>query len=67
VTRRENIEATVSDLVVRFLYYYRKDDESLPVGAIDDAIRKGEISADEIVQRFASELRRGIPFLRVLR
>jgi hypothetical protein len=58
--RREIIEATVADVVKDFLYYERKDDEELPRGAIEQAIHDGEITIQEIIDRFGSELRTGI-------
>lgn len=59
-TRREHIEANVDDLITDFLYYDRKEDETLPVGAIEEAVKAGEITAEEIVARFASRLRAGL-------
>ena len=56
MSRRENIEAAVKDLVADFLYYDRKEDEDLPRGAIQEAIDAGEISEAEIAALFASEL-----------
>lgn len=41
-----------SYLVVDFLYYDRKEDEDLPRGAIEDAIKSGEITAEEIGDEF---------------
>lgn len=57
MTRRELIEDTVADLVIDFLYYDRRgDDDELPVGSIEAAVKAGEISTDEIVQLFRSHL-----------
>ena len=55
-TRKELIELTVMDLVSSFLYYDRKEDEDLPRGEIEEAIRSKEITTDEIVELFKSEL-----------
>jgi hypothetical protein len=55
-SRRDEILAAVSDLVVDFLYYDRKEDEELPRGAIEDAVAAGEITVDEIVEAFRSGL-----------
>lgn len=55
-TRRELIELTVEDLVSNFLYYNRKEDEELPVGSIEEAIKSGEISVKEIVEIFKNKL-----------
>ncbi len=56
-TRRDRIYATVDDLVSNFLYYDRKEDEDLPRGAIEEAVKNGEISVDDIVGRFRARLR----------
>jgi len=58
MTRRQTILDTVSDLAGRFLYYDRKEDEELPVGAIEKAITAGEITEDEIVQHFRETMRK---------
>lgn len=54
-TRRDEIEATVTGMVADFLYYDRED-ESLPVGAIEEAIKANEISAAEIAILFRDAL-----------
>jgi hypothetical protein len=54
--RREKIIVTVKDLVGDFMYYGRKEDEELPVGEIEAAVNNGEITVDEIVNVFRSEL-----------
>lgn len=53
---RQTILATVKDLATDFLYYDRKEDESLPVGAIERAVSDGVITVDEIVSEFRKEL-----------
>jgi hypothetical protein len=58
--RRETIETTISDLVKAFLDYDRREDEDLPPDAIEEAVKAGEISVDEMVEIFGRELRRGI-------
>lgn len=55
-TRREIIESTLDDLVSDFLYYDRKEDEELPRGEVEAAIEAGEITVDEIVERFRKEV-----------
>lgn len=57
---KDNILRTVNDLVSNFLYYDRKEDEELPRGAILEAVKKGEITEDEIVQRFRERLHAGL-------
>lgn len=56
-TRREIILQTVGDQVARFLYYARKEDDDLPVGAIEEAVRLGEITVEEIGAKFTELVR----------
>jgi hypothetical protein len=56
LTRREVIFGTIEDLVTDFLYYDRKEDEELPVGAIEEAVAAGEITAEEMTAKFAAVL-----------
>lgn len=56
-TRREHIENCVNDLISNFMYYDRKEDESLAVGAIEEAVAAGEITVDEIVELFERAVR----------
>ncbi len=49
---KERILGTVDDLVSSFLYYDRKEDEELRLGDIDVAIGNGDITIDEIVNKF---------------
>jgi len=56
----ENINDTIEDLVSDFLYYDRKEDETLEVGDIEDAIKEGKITVDQIVSKFKECLIKGI-------
>jgi hypothetical protein len=56
-SKREIILDTVSDLVGRFMYYGRKEDEELPLGAIEEQIKAGQITVEEIVAQFESQLK----------
>lgn len=58
-TRNEILD-TVNDLVADFLYYDRKGDEELPVGAVELAISAGEVTVSDLVERFRVELESGI-------
>jgi hypothetical protein len=60
VTRREKILGTVGDLVSDFLYYDRKEDEDLPRGEIEAAIKTEVITTEEIVSHFRDHLLRGL-------
>ena len=55
-TTKQQILNAISDLVADFLYYSRKEDEDLGVGAIEAAITAGEITKQEIVEKFNEEL-----------
>lgn len=59
-TIRQHILNEISDVVSRLLYYDRREDEDLPLGAIDDAVAAGVVSEEEIVAAFAAALRRGL-------
>lgn len=59
-SRRDNIAATVTDLVSAFTYYDRKECEVLPRGSIQDAIAAGEVTVDEIADLFRRELAKAV-------
>lgn len=58
-TRREIIINTFIDSITDLLYYGRKEDEDLPLGAIEAAVREEEITIDEIIMIWSIELRKG--------
>ena len=58
--RNELILGRVEDLVANFLYYDRKEDEDLPRGVIEKAIKKQEITIEEIVNKFKKSIIEGI-------
>ena len=51
---------TAGDLVCGFLYYDRKEDEDLPRGSIQQAVENDVVTVDEIVERFRTELMKGL-------
>ena len=53
---KDKILNTVSDLVTNFVYYDRREDETLNSEQLYQAIRKGVVSIDEITSRFRNEL-----------
>lgn len=57
---KQDILDYISDLVSNFLYYDRKEDEDLPLGAIEDAVENDVITIDEMVDAFARSLRDGL-------
>lgn len=54
---REMILGTVDDLLSDFLYYDRKEDEELPLNAIEQAVKNRVVSTDEIIAKFSKGLR----------
>ena len=56
----ENIENTIEDLVSDFLYYDRKEDEDLPIWAIQKAIKDGLITKEQIIKKFEESLNEGL-------
>jgi len=59
-TRRDYILGLMEDTVADLLYYDRKEDDTLPRGAIEEAIAKGEVTVEEIARHFERHLREGI-------
>ena len=59
-TRETNILNCVADLVGELMYYGRKEDEELPRGAIEEALRYGEITQEQMVKEFARELNKRV-------
>jgi len=43
---------TIEDMVSNLLYYDRKEDEDLPVDAIEGALAAGEITITEMADHF---------------
>jgi len=58
---RNEILAAVDDLVGAFLFYDRKEDEDLPLGAIKKAISDKDITVEEIVSKFKETLIQNLP------
>jgi len=58
--KKQIIIDTVTDMVTDLLYYHRKEDEDLPVGAIEQAVEDGTITIDEILQILEKELRQNL-------
>lgn len=47
---------TISDLCSNFLYYDRKEDEDLTMEQLNEAVKNGEITIDEMVAEFRKHL-----------
>ena len=57
---KQIIKDVISDLVMDFLYYDRKEDEELGINDIQTAIKNGEITKDEIIEEFKYHLTSGL-------
>lgn len=57
---KELILDTISDMVKDFLYYDRKEDEYLGLGKIEECIKSGEITIEEIVNQFKTSLEKSL-------
>lgn len=58
MSRKQDILDITEDLVGRFVYYDRKECETLPMGQLEEAVAVGEITVDEIIEKFSTELRK---------
>ena len=54
---RQTIMTTVDDLVRDFVYYDRKEDDELSAADLESAISCGQVTVDEIVERFRVQLK----------
>lgn len=53
---KKKILGTISDLCSDFLYYDRKEDEDLTMEQLNEAVKSGEITIDEMVAEFRKQL-----------
>lgn len=58
--RRDKITDVVDGMMLDLLYYDRKEDEELPVGAIEEAIVNAVITIDDIVNQVRVALMRAL-------
>lgn len=54
---REAVFLALNDLVNDFVYFARLSDDLIPVGRLEEAVRAGVVSVDEMVQVFEEDLR----------
>lgn len=52
VERKEHILGTIDDLFADWLYYDRKEDYELPRESIEEAIKVGDVTKEEIQAEF---------------
>lgn len=62
--KRDLILGTIEDLISDFLYYDRKEDEELLRGDIEEAIKSGEITVEEMVEKFSNDLKKYLKYLK---
>ena len=53
---KQNIIDTITDLSSYFLYYDRKEDETLSVNQLNEAVKNKVITIDEMVNEFRTNL-----------
>ncbi len=53
---KQDIINTIEDLCSDFLYYDRKEDESLSAKKLETAVKRGVITIDEMVAEFRKHL-----------
>lgn len=50
----------ISDMVSDFLYYNRKEDDILERGMIEDMVKRGDLTIEQMVSEFEKLLRKAI-------
>ncbi len=53
----EELKNTLLDMVADLLFYDRKEDDLLPIGAIEEMVDFGKVSVEDMVYLFETELR----------
>ena len=53
---KQTVLNTISDLCAHFLYYDRKEDETLSMDELNNAVENGTINIDEMVSEFREHL-----------
>ena len=59
---KDRILGAIDDLCADFFYYDRKGDEDLPMDSIEDAIHRGEVTVDHMVDRFRANIERQMDY-----
>lgn len=54
--KKQKIKNVISDIVSKFVYYDRKEDEDLSMNDLDEAVKNGVITVDEMVAEFRTHL-----------
>ncbi len=57
---KEAVLGLVGDIVSDLLYYNRKDDEDIPVGYIEEAIKNKYLTIDDMIEEFKTQLYKNI-------
>jgi hypothetical protein len=61
-TKRLNelIDNYIADMVIDFLHYDRNEDDDLPLDLIENSVKDGTLTIDEMVESFRKYLTKGI-------
>jgi len=57
---KQTILNTIEDLVSNFVYYDRKEDEDLSQEDLEQAVKTGVITVDEIIEKFAEKIKNSL-------
>lgn len=60
---KQKILECVETLIAGFLFYDRDEDKNLPRGAIEEALRHGTVTIEQLVGKFEEALRDGLGVL----
>jgi predicted RNA-binding protein associated with RNAse of E/G family len=55
-TPKQEVLITIKDLCSDFLFYDRKEDETLSVSQLNQAVENGDVTIDEMVDEFRKNL-----------
>ena len=56
----DNLRNLLSDMFADLFYYDRKEDEDMPVGSIEQMVKSGEVTEQEILDVLSYELHRAL-------
>lgn len=54
------VDGVISDMIADFLYYDRKEDDTLTRGMIEDMVKAGKLTVDDMVEMFRKHLTKGL-------
>ena len=58
--KKKIIKTRVDNVMSAFFYYDRKEDDELPAGKLQEMVKSGDITVDEIVRMFETKIRNNL-------